>query len=549
MPTVNQLADQMLAILHEEEPVSASEYGIAGYDDQLPDLRTGTAADRQTRADEVARQVATAETETAQDTVTGAVITHQAAALADRVAGRLIEHTLAYPLQAPAGRLLITLPMLHLQGESAEQGYLIRLAAIPEYLDQAVARHREGVEAGRLPVARCGRAGVAFLDRYLANPQDDPLLRPELSGARAVERERLLADVVRPAFRRYRDVLDTELTAKGRPDEQPGLCWLPDGETRYATLVRMHTTTGRSPEELHRTGLELIERLAEEFAEVGSRVFGPSTALEVLERLRTDPELRWGSAEELLATARATIERAEAASPDWFGRLPAGRCVVETVPAAEAPNGPSAYYVQPALDGSRPGTYFANTYLVEERERVTAEAVTFHEAVPGHHFQLALAAELTELPLLRRLARVTAYNEGWALYTERLADEMGLYSSDLARLGMLAEDATRAARLVVDTGLHALGWTRQQVVDYLRANTVMPEVDLQSETDRYIEVPGQALSYMVGRLEIARLRAEAARELGSAFDIRGFHDTVLGNGILPLSVLAQVVGDWVTARR
>jgi uncharacterized protein (DUF885 family) len=549
MASVKQLADQMLAIMHDENPIAASQFSIPGYDDRLPDLRAESATERRTRAEQVARQVDSADTETRQDTLTRAVIVQQAAVLADRAATRLVEHTLAHPLTAPAGKLLVGLPVLRPKGEVAEQGYLIRLAAIPEYLDQAVARHREGVEAGRLPVARAGRAGVAYLDRYLADPDGDPLARPELSESRSVERERLLADVVRPAFRRYRDVLDTELTPQGRPDEQPGLCWLPDGETKYATLARMHTTTERSPEELHRTGLELIERLAEEYAEVGSRAFGKSTAAQVMQRLRTDPELRWGSAEELLATARATIERAEAASPAWFGRLPEARCVVEPAPPGEAPGSPPAYYLRPALDGSRPGTYFANTYLVEERDRFTAEGIAFHEAVPGHHFQLALAQELTELPLLRRLARVTAYAEGWGLYAERLADEMGLYSSDLARLGMLAADSLRAARLVVDTGLHALGWTRQQVVDYLRANTVMSEVDLQAETDRYIEWPGQALSYMVGRLEIARLRAEAARELGSAFDIRGFHDTVLGNGILPLSVLAQVVGDWVTARR
>lgn len=221
----------------------------------------------------------------------------------------------------------------------------------------------------------------------------------------------------------------------------------------------------------------------------------------------------------------------------------------DTLPPGEAPDGPTAYYLRPALDGSRPGTYFANTYLVEERERFTAEGIAFHEAVPGHHFQLALAQELTELPMLRRLARVTVYLEGWGLYTERLADEMGLYSDDLARLGMLAADSIRAARLVVDTGLHAMGWSRQQVVEYLRANTVMDEVDIQSETDRYIEWPGQALSYMVGRLEIQRLREHAEQELGAAFDIRAFHDTVLCNGILPLSVLSDVVGDWVAAAR
>jgi uncharacterized protein (DUF885 family) len=319
---------------------------------------------------------------------------------------------------------------------------------------------------------------------------------------------------------------------------------LPDGDDSYDALVRAQTTTSRTPEQLHRTGLELIEALADEYAEVGSRVFGLSTAAEVQDRLRTDPSLRWGSAAEMLAHARATIERAEQVAPQWFVRLPAKRCLVEPIPDAEAPNAANAFYTRPAPDGSRQGTYWTNTYKVTERDRYIAEAIAFHEAVPGHHFQIALAQELTELHPLRRFAFVNAFIEGWGLYAERLADEMGLYSDDLARLGMLAEDSLRAARLVVDTGLHAMGWTREQTVEYLRANAVMSEVDVQSEVDRYIEVPGQALSYMVGRLEIQRLRTRASDELGPAFDIKAFHDLVLGGGPLPMAVLDEVVETW-----
>jgi uncharacterized protein (DUF885 family) len=259
--------------------------------------------------------------------------------------------------------------------------------------------------------------------------------------------------------------------------------------------------------------------------------------------------LKWGSAQEVITHARVTIERAESVAPEWFQRMPAKRCAVEPVPAAEAPNAAGAYYTAPALDGSREGTYWANTYKATERDRYNFESIAYHEAVPGHHFQIALAQELTDLHLLRRLASISAYAEGWALYAERLADEMGLFTDELARLGMLAEDSMRAARLVVDTGLHAMGWTRQQTVDYLQANTVMTEVDVQSEVDRYIEVPGQALSYMVGRLEIQRLRRFAETELGAAFDIKDFHDVVLLGGPLPMSVLADVVGDWVAGAR
>jgi uncharacterized protein (DUF885 family) len=320
---------------------------------------------------------------------------------------------------------------------------------------------------------------------------------------------------------------------------------LPGGDTDYARLIRVHTTTERSPDELHQTGLALIERLADEYATLGARVFGTSDRTQILTRLRTDPGLRWTSGEELLAAARTAVERAEQAAPRWFGKLPAQRCVVEAVPADEAPGSAGAYYVPGAMDGTRPGIYFANTHRAHERDRHSCESTAFHEAVPGHHFQISLAMEQTEMPMLRRIALINAYEEGWALYAERLADEMGLYSDDLARLGMLNLDSMRAARLVVDTGLHALGWTRQQVVDYLAANTAMPQVEIDSETDRYIASPGQALSYMVGRLEIQRIRALAERALGDRFDIRSFHDAVLGTGSLPLSVLAEVMTSWV----
>ncbi|HWO63094.1 MAG TPA: DUF885 domain-containing protein, partial [Umezawaea sp.] len=256
------------------------------------------------------------------------------------------------------------------------------------------------------------------------------------------------------------------------------------------------------------------------------------------ERMST---LKWRDAEEMLTVARDTIARAERAAPSWFGRVPVAKCVVEQVPEADELNAPMAYYIDPAMDGSRPGTYFVNAKRVQEQDRTVAESIAFHEAVPGHHFQLALLQEVEGLPLLRRIASIESHIEGWALYTERLADEMGLYSDDVARLGMLATDSMRAARLVVDTGLHAFGWTRDRVVEYLREFTVMSEVDVQAETDRYVEMPGQALAYMVGRLEFERLRAEAARRAGEGFDLRAFHDLVLANGPLPMDALARLV--------
>ena len=205
----------------------------------------------------------------------------------------------------------------------------------------------------------------------------------------------------------------------------------------------------------------------------------------------------------------------------------------------------AAYYMPGAIDGSRPGTYYLNTSKPQERHRYTAQDIAFHEAVPGHHFQLAIAMEATDLPLARRVLHDTACAEGWGLYSERLADEMGLYSDDIARMGLFAADSWRARRLVVDTGLHALGWSRQQAVDWFVANTPMPRIEIESEVDRYISYPGQALAYMVGRREIVRLRALAAERLGPAFDLRQFHDLLLRVGMLPLPPLARTVERWI----
>jgi uncharacterized protein (DUF885 family) len=336
------------------------------------------------------------------------------------------------------------------------------------------------------------------------------------------------------------------MAGAGRPDDQVGVRFLPGGDELYRVFARQHTTTDRTPEELHQTGLDLIEALTQEYATLGQRVFGVSERAEIFRRMTTDPAMRWRDADELLNSAREAVTRAEAAVSDWFGLLATTQCKVEPVPPADAPGAPMAFYVWPSMDGTRPGIYFANTHDAHKRDRFVSEVTAFHEAVPGHHFQITIAQELTHLPMLRRVVNPNAYAEGWGLYTERLAEEMGLYTSDVYRLGMLALDSMRAGRLVVDTGMHALGWTREQAVDYLRENTPMAELDIRNEVDRYIAYPGQALSYMVGRLEIQRMRQAAERTLGARFDIKAFHDQVIGNGALPLAVLDDVVTRWAT---
>jgi uncharacterized protein (DUF885 family) len=260
--------------------------------------------------------------------------------------------------------------------------------------------------------------------------------------------------------------------------------------------------------------------------------------------LRDDPALHHTSGADIVAASKTALAKAAAAMGDWFGILPQAQCEVE-----EVQSGAIAYYFPPAKDGSRPGVFFMNTSDPTGWGRYQIEATSYHEGIPGHHLQLAISTELTNVPEFRKRAFIAAYGEGWGLYSERLADEMGIYSTPLDRIGMLEADSMRACRLVVDTGMHALGWSRQKAIDYMTENSPMRVSQIVPEIDRYAVTPGQALAYMIGRLEIQRIRREAEAALGDAFDIKAFHDTVLGSGLMPLPVLDRVVKDWVDGAR
>lgn len=539
MSEIDEIADDFVATFFEEEPLWPSLLGLPGDHGRLADHSAEAAARLRARY----TQIADAAENAAGDAVTRGVVVQQARAAVDRIDAAEVEISVSDTLSAPGLYLITILPMVSLDDAEKSEGHLSRLAAIPSYLDALRERQAGAAVPGFLV-----RAGIGFLGRYLDAPDKDPL-RLSGTGLDTGRQEQLLADAVRPAFARYREFLAEELLPRALSDDQAGLCWQPDGQERYAKLIRVHTTTERTAQELHDTGMALIEALADEYRELGSRLWGTGSLPEIFERLRTDPQLRWTSGEELLESARRTIRNAEAVAPQWFRTVPAQECEVRAVPPAEAEGGTIAYYMQPDFAGTRSGVYYANTSRPEERFRHVSEAIAFHEAVPGHHFQQTTAMNLRDVPLLRKIAEVNAYLEGWGLYAERLADEMGLYSGDLARFGMLTQDSMRAGRLVVDTGMHALGWTRAQAVEFLREHTPMAPLEIELEIDRYAGVPAQALSYMAGRLEIQRLRASAEAELGDRFDIRDFHDAVLGHGVLPLAVLDTVVADWVSSVR
>jgi uncharacterized protein (DUF885 family) len=406
---------------------------------------------------------------------------------------------------------------------------------------------------GRYPPARGVRQAVAQLDDYLAGDLGaDPLLRPRPpagvdAGAWRREAAEIVATMVRPALARYREGLAAELLPVARDDDHVGVCHLDGGTEGYAAAVRAHTTTDLTPEQIHQTGLELLGRLRQELADLGGRVLGSDRVAEVLERLRSDRSLRFAAAGEILGAAQDALRRAEAALPDAFPRYDLVPCVVEAMDPVEAKDAVLGYYVPASADGTRPGLYTVNTYAPETRPRFEYEALTFHESVPGHHLQFAVGQQLAELPDFRRFAYVTAYCEGWALYTERLCDELGLYSGHLDRFGMLSFDAWRACRLVVDTGMHHLGWSRDRAVAFMRDNTALSQSNIDNEIDRYIAWPGQATAYMVGRLRIRELRERARELLGPRFDLRDFHETVLGSGPVPLDTLEELVDDWAGA--
>jgi uncharacterized protein (DUF885 family) len=399
---------------------------------------------------------------------------------------------------------------------------------------------------------------IEQLDELLQKPDAEWALsapaRAELAGVPEASREALrrgvegaIADLIRPAFQRYRDAIAAEALPRARDDEHVGLGDVPGGEATYRAMIQVHTSLPLTAEAIHAIGVEQNALIRAEMVGLGERLFGTGDFNEIQRRLRTDPALFFTSRDEVEAKARAALENANREFSKWFGRAPKTPCVVKRIEPYEEVDNTIAYYLPPATDGSRPGTYYVNTYAPETRPRYEAEVLAFHEAVPGHHSQIAIAQELSSIPAFRRHAGVTAYVEGWALYTERLSAEMGLYSGDLDRIGMLSFSAWRASRLVVDTGIHAMGWSRGRAVDYMMANTILAENNVIVEVDRYINWPGQALAYKLGELEVLRLRGEAERRLSGRFQIQRFHDAVLENGAVSLPVLRALIERFIEA--
>ena len=426
---------------------------------------------------------------------------------------------------------------------------LDRYRALGPFIDTQVVNLREGLRLGYVAPRIAVAAVIDQLDGLLAMPPGSSpmmLLAQRDSAAGFVDGlAGVLASGLYPALERYRDFLRDEYLARARLET--AVDTMPEGPACYRARVRGFTTLDLDPQTIHRTGREEIDRIETEAKPIARRLFGTDDMLTVYRRLREDPALEFASRQEVLDTAEAALARANAALPKWFGRMPRATMVLDPCVEFEEKAGCPNSYLPAAQDGSRPGRWRINTNPARA-SRVDLESIAFHEGYPGHHLDITLNQERPDAHPVTRILGNSGFSEGWGLYAEELAKEMGLYSGDLAQLGRLSSAAFRAARLVVDPGLHALGWSREQAIDYMLAHTVLSRGTATSEVDRYIVNPGQATAYMLGRIEIMRLRRAAEQRLGDRFDIRAFHDRVLGDGRVPLPFLREGMERWIAGQ-
>ncbi len=547
---VNDLADRFWDGVLERDPTWATLLGDERFNDRWPDLGPDGRAEEEAAYRSVLSEARAIEADglTPEEIITRdlliLVAENHLEALSQKQYQLAIDHMSGpqiWPAEIAQYQLADT--------DERLATLLTRLSRYPALIDQYVGTLAEGVADGRTAAAVPVRRTIEQIERML---DVDPAESAATTMAQVSDEDRprvaaAVGEHVVPALQRLRDYLVTDYEPHAR--QQPGISATPGGDAAYRLAIRMHTTVDTSAEEVHAFGLADLESIEAEKDEIARRL-GHADRHAMREALATDPANHTDEPTDLVRRAQEQTDRAYAAAPQYFGRLPSANCYVKAVEAYREADSPPAFYMPPTVDGSRQGQYYINTYQPAERELHKLASITFHEATPGHHFQIAIEMELEGLPAFRTLgSRMAgaAYVEGWGLYCERLADEMGLYDSDEERVGMLDAQAFRAARLVVDSGLHAMGWTRDQAIAFMNERGSLPMVDAEIEVDRYTIWPGQALSYKLGQREIERARTEITDAMGDRFDLRAFHDEVLAHGSLPLATLRRELPGWVEA--
>jgi uncharacterized protein (DUF885 family) len=550
MTSARDLADRFHRRWLDVNPFVATMYGIPGYDDLVPDE---SAAGQQAWRAEAARFIAEADELAADpgislaDTVTLGCTRQAALQDVETIDSARDDYTVTAMQYAGPATFLAIAARTVLTDTTAAEAYLTRLRRSGGWMDQVGERLREGAAKGRLPVAPLAEQAITWAQAVLAAPEIGAVLVPEppagwaRTAAWQEERRTIAEDVVRPALGRWVDIV-TELLPRARTSDQAGLTYLPGGDEDYARSIRVYTTLPLSAAELHQTGLDHIAALEARAAELG-RGLG-LTSLEAVRAALRDSAGKL-PAEEALRQAAAAVKRAEARAAEIFPAPLPPPCEVTPMPEVVASSGAAPHYTAPRLDGGRAGTFWFNTLRPTAGTGWDIEAVAFHEAVPGHHLQLSRLQLLTDLPALQRQRGLAVFSEGWGLYAEQLAEEIGLYADDRGLLGSITASLMRAVRLVVDTGIHAFGWSRERALEFMAEHVPMPRGFLADEIDRYVVMPGQALAYLTGKLEILRIRDEARQRLGPAFSLPEFHAAILDHGSLPMPVLARSIDGWL----
>jgi uncharacterized protein (DUF885 family) len=548
---VTQLADAYLAAYFDRNPDQVTVYGVPGRShERLPDNSLESLAAWRAMEDRWLTEALAIP----PSSVTSPSLKATQAILRETLEGSVgarVCHSELWNVSQMSGWHVLFGYLVSIQpvnSETARAEALARWGTLVRYLEVEISNLREGLRQGFSAPRLNVRIVMTQLDSLIGGLADPAGASPFLSpAARDSSPEfksaftELVSSRLLPAFRIYREFLEREYLPAAREDI--GVSTQPDGPACYDASVRQFSSLPVPAKEVHELGLRQMDALMAEMRSVAGSLFQTADVPGALQKMRTDRRYMFKSRQDLINYSEAALVRAKAAAPGWFGLLPKADVTIQPYPEYREKNG-AGEYNPPAEDGSRPGLFYISAYQAEKKSRAVAESTAFHETIPGHHLQTAIALERRNAHPIGRYLFNSGYAEGWGLYAERLADEMKLYSSDLDRMGMLSSQAFRAARLVVDSGIHTMNWTRQQAIDYLLAHCAEEADDLASEVDRYIIFPGQATSYMLGMLEIVRAREEAERRLGKGFVLKTFHDRVLEDGAVPLTFLSAKVRLW-----